>query len=98
MRLFIPIAVTIIFAVSATPTLRKRSVTCGLADNQETCDQLADINASYCCDLEPPPFDSDKGYYVHCDLNNDIIIRGFCGTDSSCVDDSNGEAKCVLDQ
>jgi hypothetical protein len=97
MRLVVSIAVALIFtAVSANPVFHKRSVTCGLADNDESCTLLDDINAYYCCDEEILPFNT-KGYFVHCNSNTGKIVKGYCGDKYSCGDLPNGQAKCVPD-
>jgi hypothetical protein len=95
MHFFAVIAsVTLVQVVLATPLIGKRSVTCGLALNEVSCDRLERVDGKYCCNVEPPPFDT-KGAFVMCDKKTFKVSRFSCGKNTRCRDDSNGEAQCL---
>jgi len=89
MRTLIAIVITLVVSISATPT-QKRSVTCGLALNQFTCDYLPIPNGQFCCDYEEG---LSPNRFVVCDQKTNIIVERVCDN-GPCTDDANGEAVC----
>jgi hypothetical protein len=89
MRLLVGIAITLFVSISATPA-QKRSVTCGLALNEFTCDYLPDPNGQFCCDKEET---LSPNRFVVCDQQTDIIVERVCDN-GPCGDGPNGQAVC----